>query len=308
MSNIIAPNKKNIFYASLILIICIIFGFGLIATKDLLDENFPKYLFLTLRFGIGVLVLLLIRKLIHAPKIKKTEVKYGALIGVVLFIGFVLQTTGLKYTTPANSGLFTGLSVIFVPIIMMIALRKFFPRPIIVSIFCFIGVAIISNAFTATFSMNIGDVLTIMCAVAFAFMYISLERYAPNENPINMTIFQLLTIVVLAFPLSLLTETGSYANISWEMSIPGLLYMGVLASAVAYSVQTFVQTKISATTVAVISTSESVFAVIFSVLFAYDVLSLSLVLGSTIIVLSMILAATGKQERLLGKLKKKIET
>lgn len=294
------PDKK-IIYIFLLLLVCIIFGFSYIVMKDLLGLNFPTFLLIAIRFSIGVLLLLFIRKIANPSKINVNEIKYGFIIGIVIFFGFALQTIGLKYTTPANNGVLTGLYVIFVPLLIMIIVKKFYIKPIILSILCFIGVAVVSNVFAENFSINIGDLLTILCAFAFAIQYVLLEKYAPKLNPLNFTIFQLLSVAILSIAVSLITETAVYSEIQCGNAILGLLFLGVFSSGIAYFIQTVAQTKISATIVSIVSSTESVFAIIFSIMFSYDFLSFNLIIGSLIIIASMILSSIGKQGKLLGE-------
>jgi len=292
--------KKKSLYIILLILVCTIFGFSFVIVKYLLEINFPTFLLLGLRFTIGAGFLLLIRKFIRLPKINEKEIRNGFVLGIVIFIGFALQTFGAIFTTPAKNGLFTGLYVIFVPLIIIIIKRKFSLKPILLAILSFIGVVVVSNVFVGNLSINIGDILTVLCALAFAIQFVLLEKYAPSLNPINFTIIQLLTVAGVSIILSLLTETNFYISIQWGKVLLSLIFLGVFSTGLAYYIQTVVQTKISANTVSVVSCMESVFAIIFSILLKYDVFSMSLLVGSLIIIVSMIISSISNQENLIG--------
>lgn len=288
-------------YVFLLILQSLIFGFSFVVVKKLLEYNCPPFMLISVRFLIGVLALYAVGLIIgtinkSAPErsvFNRKEVEYGLIAGVVLLLAFGLQTYGASYTTPAKNGLFTGLFVVFVPLIAMIINKKILRKAILLSLISFGGVAIVANVSYTKFSINIGDTLTIFCALGFAVHFILLEKYAPRLgiNAINFTVVQLFAVALLAGIASLILEYEYYPHIQWQQALLWLVFMGVIATSITYYIQTIVQAKLAANTVSVISTTESVFAVSIALLLGYEVFSLRLFVGAVIIVLSMILAS-----------------
>ncbi|MDR0670958.1 MAG: EamA family transporter, partial [Oscillospiraceae bacterium] len=109
-------------HLTLLLLVCVIFGYSFIVTKDLLAQGFPLFLLLGFRFSLGGALLLGLRPcraLGGQTRFQRGELRCGALLGAVTFVAYVFQTIGTGLTTPAKNGLFTGLYVIFVPLLLM---------------------------------------------------------------------------------------------------------------------------------------------------------------------------------------------
>jgi drug/metabolite transporter (DMT)-like permease len=224
----------------------------------------------------------------------RENIRCGITVGIAIFLGFALQTVGAVYTTPAKNGVYTGLYVIFVPLAVMMMRRKFLLKPLLLALLCFSGVAILSNAF-ADLTYTIGDFLTTLCAVAFAVQFILLEKYAVRLPPVNFTIIQLATVAMISLIISICFESDRYAVLKIDQYLAMIVFLGLLLTGVSGLIQTYVQSKISANVVAVVSCTESVFALIFSLIFGYDALSMTLFIGSALIVAAMMLSSMTKQ-------------
>lgn len=301
-----ADSGKKAIASVLVILQCLIFGLGFIAVRELLDKGFPTFLLLCIRFGMGTFFLLCIGLLFrYSPKLTSTigaighfskrDIAGGLISGCILFAAFTSQTFGAGITTPAKNGLLTDLFVIFVPIISMVLMKKFSLQPIIYAVISFIGVAFIMDIFSNSGSVNWGDGLSIVCGLLFAVQFIIMEKYAaPNKesspvNSFNFTVVQLAVMAGLSLILSLITETSAYSSIQWGHSIGWLIFLGIFGSAMAYLFQFFAQSIISAEATSVLSCSEAIFTVIFSLIFGYDKFSWRLGVGAAIIIIAMIL-------------------
>jgi drug/metabolite transporter (DMT)-like permease len=285
---------------------CLCFGFSFIVLKELLNNNFPIFLMLAIRFTAGGVIILVLRQCRPHPPWDRPTLFMGVLVGLAIFAAYVFQTYGLKYTTPAKNGLFTGLYVIYVPIIVMLIRRKLSWKPILAALLSFGGVAVISGALEARIDLSIGDILTMGGALAFAVQLILLELHAPSLHALNFSVVQLFTVAGAAVLLSLLTESAAYDVIIWDNVWLPLLFLSVFCTGLAFAYQTHVQSKISASILSVIFCSESIFAVVFSVLFRYDVFSSAFILGSALMVAAMFAVSVGQQPQLLGLEKSKL--
>ncbi|MDR2834902.1 MAG: DMT family transporter [Bacteroidales bacterium] len=297
-------------YSFLLLLQCTIFGFSFIIVKLILVQGISPFLFLAIRFLIGAFALFLFSQLLNIfrnkkgeiSKISKKELKYGFIAGLLLFIAFVLQTFGASYTTPAKNGVFTGLFVIFVPIVFMFLKKKFEWKTLLLAIISFVGVMIVSDFFAEQFIINTGDILTIICALVFAIHFIVLEKILVNKDVdfLNFTTVQLLVVSIFSFIASYFFEKD-IINVNILKSIWWIIFEGIIATALTYYIQTLVQSKLSANTVSILSCSESVFSVIFALILGYDNFSLTLLFGTIIIIISMVLTSIRKDVKYFEK-------
>ena len=241
------------------------------------------YTFLTFRFLLAAAILLIFC-FNRFNKINKATIKAGIIIGLAMFIGSVLQTEGLLYTSPSKSGFLTGLNVVMVPII--IAIRKMkLPDiyTIIGVILSVIGLSLIS--LNGDFSFNYGDFLTMLCALAFAMQIIWIDKYAQNIDPLLLTLIEFLVIGLLALVPAVAIEKVQF--IPNTFSIWSVLYTSIFSSILAYGIQNKMQPFVSPSNAAVIYLAEPVFSAIFSV-FVGDIITLRVLFGCVIIFLSMI--------------------
>ena len=278
-----------------------IWGLSLVVAYDLLGTGIPPLFLIAVTYGLGALMLLVAKVLSRTtPAISRDEWRYGILVGVLIFIAFGLQTVGLVYTTPAKSGLLTVLYVLFVPIIISVVLRKLSARSILFALVGFAGVLVMSGVTGGDASLNAGDFLTILCAVAFAMQFVALEKFSPRLNAINFTFVQMATAMFVGFAASLMLESGQYSGMDLSGSWAGLAFMGLIVTGLGFFVQTAAQKKIPSTTISVLCCTESVFAMIFSWALGYDLITIPLLVGAALIVLSTLLSSVYERRELIG--------
>lgn len=211
----------------------------------------------------------------------------GILIGVALFAGYAFQTFGLLYTTPAKAGFITGLSVVLVPIGQALFLRRVPAKATLLGVaLATIGLAALS--LQGDLSMSRGDLLVLLCAIAFAAQILLIGRYAPRWHPVRLTMIQIVTVAVLSVAASLLWEKlpGWPAGNVWFAAV----FTGVLATSLAFYIQSRAQRATSATHTALIFAAEPVFAGLFSFLLIGERLGPRQIVGSALILAGMLVA------------------
>jgi drug/metabolite transporter (DMT)-like permease len=222
-----------------------------------------------------------------ATKVATTSWLPGILVGLALFAGYAFQTFGLRETTPAKAGFITGLSVVLVPLGQVIFLRRPPRRNSIVGVaLATVGLALLS--LQPDMSISRGDLLVLGCAVAFAAHILLVGRYAPDWPPLRLALVQIVTVAVLSSAAALLLERP----IGWP---PGNVWFaaaftGLLATALAFFVQSRAQQATSPTHTALIFAAEPVFAGLFSFLLIGEVLGPRQILGSALIVAGMLVS------------------
>ena len=285
--------SMSIFYEFLIVIQCCIFGFSFVVLKKLISYDYPTFAIIGYRFLVGAVALLPICAL--APKTTPLALNFnrksavcGFISGFTMLVAYSLQTYGAKYTSSANNALCTGLYVVFVPFIGMLITKKRNKYLLLAAFISFLGVSLVSGFSFDGMSFNIGDFLSVMCGFFFAIHFIIMERFTPHVNLSLYTIVQLITVSIISIFLSSITESNLYNSVQWADGISWIIFLGVFSTSITYMIQSIAQSKISANVVSVISCSESLFAVIFSLAFGYAKFSIELLIGSILILASMV--------------------
>jgi drug/metabolite transporter (DMT)-like permease len=263
-------------------------GVTFVVVKGALSHGDP-YSFLALRFSIGALALTAVaRRELFVPQ----TLRRGLLLGVFLFLGFVLQTVGLVSTTPSRSAFITGMYVVLVPVLGLALFRR---RPRASSwmgvVLAAVGMRYLTGAQVGEGQgLSWGDWLTLGCALAYAFHILLTERYAPKSGVVALVGVQLW--VVAALSALCLPFTG--VRVEWTPSFIGAAAIcGLFASAVAICVQTWAQARTTAVRVALICSMEPVFAGVYSVALGYEVLGVREWVGGGLIIVGVLVAELG---------------
>ena len=254
--------KSNWRVDAALVAVALIWGATFVLVKQALD-NISTLLFLTIRFGVAAVALALrfgsrARADLRNPHILWPSLGGGAIAGFCLFSGYVLQTLGLKYTTAAKAGFITGLYIPLVPLFGAIAYRR---RPRLIEVLGvtsdFFGMALMTVQ-SDILSIGIGDFLVMCCAVAYAFHILVLGHFAVQASTPVLTIAQIATSAILGLSTFWWAETP---RVRWTFDV--WLAIGVtslLATALAFAIQTWAQQYSSPTRTALIFSTEPVFA------------------------------------------------
>ena len=288
-----SEQRPVIFCEALIVVQCCIFGFSFVVLQKLISCAYPTFAIIGLRFLVGSLALFPFCAL--APKSTALSLEfnrksgaYGLISGFTMLIAYTLQTFGARYTSSANNALCTGLYVIFVPLISMLITKRRNKQLLIAAFISFLGVLFVSGFSLETLSFNIGDFLSILCGLFFAIHFIIMEKYTPYVNLPFYTISQLITVSIISLVISIVTESSLFNSVQWVNGFGWILFLGIFSTSVTYMIQSFAQSKISANIVSIISCSESLFAVIFSLALGYALFSIELLMGSILILVAMV--------------------
>lgn len=267
-----------------LLFLTMIWGTTFIVTRTALSDVTP-FVLLAMRFTIGFLVLFIVffRRML---RVTRHDVWAGAVLGVMFFSGNALQTSGLQYTSAGVSGFITALSVVMVPGIALVVLRE---RPRLSSlagvVLATVGLALLS--LSDTLMMSYGDLLTVGCAVAFAFHVVYINKYGYSVEPTVMVAVQLLLSALAAFALAALTEDVRPLT---QGVVLAAGYLGLMATAFAFLMQVYGQRLTTATRSALIYTMEPVFAASFAYLAVGELLTPRGLVGCGFILGGMLVA------------------
>lgn len=268
-----------------------IWGSTFLFVKDALTYTDP-FSFLVFRSLIGaVLTTMLARRAV----LDREGLRGGALLGVFLFCGFGLWTYGLQFTTPSRSAFITGLNVVLVPFVSIAALRKI---PKVTSL---AGAALaVLGLYLMTFAQArdrlpgqgtlLGDMLTLGGALFFAMHTTFIEKLAPGRSPSGMVAAKLWTVCILSAACLPFFDTF----IRWSLPLTwAVLFTGVVSTALAFTAQTWAQSKTSAVRAALVYSLEPVFVVFFAGVLRGARLTTSELFGGALILAGVLVAELG---------------
>jgi drug/metabolite transporter (DMT)-like permease len=278
-----------------LLFVAFVWGVTFVVVKEALTEIGPYY-FLAIRFAIAFAFLALIcwRSLL---RVNRENMQAGLIIGLALFGGYAFQTVGLQYTTAANAGFITGLSVVLVPLFVA-ALTRRVPSPMaILGVACAtVGLGLL--ALNGDLRVGYGDALVFCCAVCFATHIILVGKYAPRLDPVLLAIVQIGTVGLVSALIAPVLESFP-VTLAPQVQV-ALLATAIPATSLAFLIQNKAQKFTSPTHTAVIFTMEPVFAGLAAWLWGGEVLELRQWIGGAMIVAGMLITVLKTSEPLLA--------
>jgi len=246
---------------AILLMITVVWGVTFPLMKNVLDYM-PTFAYLTLRYSLAFIII----SIIFIKSLLKVDIKtvlYGLVLGIFLYSGMALQVAGLNYTTASNSGFITGLSVVMVPVISAVILKK---KPGIDSvggiILAVIGLGMLTGVFSKGINFNKGDLLTLCCAVCWAFYIIFVDRFSLKKDPKALSAIQFFFASVF-YAISWALTGGKAIEFSWP-AFNIIIFTSVFCTVIAFGAQMMVQRYTSPTHTALIFTAEPVFALLFA--------------------------------------------
>jgi drug/metabolite transporter (DMT)-like permease len=274
-----------------------IWGSTFVVVKDAV-EKIPVADFLTWRFALAALAMLLIRPRSVAA-LGRDGRRAGAVVGLALGAGYLLQTVGLQHTSAAVSGFITGMFVVLTPLGAAVLLRQL-PSA---SAWLAVAVSTVGLGLLSLhgFSVGYGELLTLGCAAAFALHIVGLGRWASSYDAFGLAVVQLLVTTLLCLAIAL--PGGMHVPPDGSVWVAlGITALG--ATALAFVVQTWAQAHLSPTRAAVVMTMEPVFAGVFAVVVAGESLGWRTLLGAALVLAAMVLTEVGPRHGAEGEVER----
>ena len=273
--------KVALFGASLI------WGSSFLVVKNSVDTITPHVLLL-IRFSVGGLLLCLI----FFHRLRELNCDYfikGSLLGLLLFLGYSLQTIGITDTTPGKNAFLSAIYCVLVPFIYWAVDRK---KPdsynFLAALVGIIGIGFVS--LNGDLTIRMGDAFTLAGGIFYAAHMVALAKLSRDKDPVLLTIMQFGYGSVFSLIIALLFEEAP-AKLTTD-TILGLAFLAVFATAGAILLQNIGQKYTSPTSASIILSLESVFGVLFSVLFYHEEITLRIFIGFALIFLAVIISET----------------
>ena len=272
----------------LILLATIIWGSSFVVLKNTLD-TIPTEFLLGFRFFLAAVLL----SAVFYQMWREFNLSYlrrGLLLGLLLFGAYYSQTLGLTDTTPGKNAFLTATYCAIVPFLYW-AVDKLRPDlyNISAALLCLLGIGMV--AITSGFSMRLGDSLTLVGAMFYAAHIVALAKFTRGHNPLLLTTVQFFTCGIINWILQLFVVKQPVPELT-AANISALLYLTILCSAVALTFQSYGQKYTEPATAAILLSLESVFGVIFSIIFYHEAITLRMYCGFGLIFLAVIISET----------------
>jgi len=275
----------------LMLITAMIWGTAFVAQRIGMD-NIGPFLFTGLRFALGALALLPLviyqgrTAARHEPFLQRGLILGGLSMGLALTLGINLQQVGLLFTSVTNSGFITGLYVIVVPLLGLAIGHKTGLGTWLGAFLAVAGMALLSIG--EDFTVASGDWIQLAGAFVWGVHVLLVSFFVSRHDAIRLAFLQFATCAVVSLLLALIFEDINPASI-W-LAGPALIYGGLFAVAVGYTLQVVEQKHAIASHAAIILSLEAVFAAIAGALFLEESLTLRGYMGCVLMFIGMLAA------------------
>lgn len=276
------PQRATLLATVALLAVTAVWGSTFVLIKDLL-ARMAVVDFLAVRYAIGAAVALAV---FAGPtwRLGRTQWLRGLLLGVIYGLGQLLQTWGLDLIAPSVSGFATGMYVIFTPLLATLLFRQRMAPVVWAAVaMATAGLGLLT---LHGVSVGLGVWLTLAAAVLYALQILGLSRWSRPGDALGLSAVQMLAIAVVC----------GAATVPHGPALPpdagawlAVLYMALVAGALAMILQTWAQAHLSATRSAIMMTGEPLFAAAFAVAFGSDLLSWRMLAGGGLIVAAMVL-------------------
>ena len=285
--------KKKISGITCLLLATIIWGGAFVAQSAGMDLIGPMT-FQAVRSFLAVIAMILFTVVTELGQLEQYFKKWadpllwktGILCGIALFVATALQQVALQFTDAGKAGFLTAMYIVIVPLLGIFLRRKPGKNAIIGVLIAVVGMYLLCCA--GVTKINMGDIMLLGCAVAFAVQITLVDQYAAQLDTIRLNCIQALFVAVVSAVLMFFTEEPKTDTIlaCW---LP-LCYAGVLSMGVAYSLQIFGQKWLEPTAASMIMSLESVFAVVFGALLLKERMSMYESIGCVLVFVAVILS------------------
>ncbi|GAA1683076.1 DMT family transporter [Kribbella sp. NPDC056951] len=251
-------------------------------TKDLLTRmDVADYL--ALRFLIASVALLLIYPTAIA-RLDRMDRGRAVALGITYGIAQLVQTEGLRHTDASVSGFVTGMYVVFTPLLAAVILRHKIGRwAWIAVVLATVGLGVLA---LRGFSLGTGELLTLASAGLYALHIIGLGAWSTPQNAFGLSALQMVVITCVC---AVGAIPGGFSVPSNTRDWISVIYMALIAGALALIVQTWAQAHLTPTRAAIAMTMEPVFASSFAVLFGTESVTWRMLTGGALVLAAMFL-------------------
>ncbi|MBV6444990.1 MAG: DMT family transporter [Ignavibacteriales bacterium] len=305
------PARLKEFRAELILLLLTVLWGGTFALIKNALVYISPFSFVVVRFGISSLILLPFAWR-HLKGLGKRELNDGFWIGLWFFLGFILQTIGLQYTTASKSSFITGTFVVFTPLAQIVILRR------IPSVVNLVGIAVVAvgilflssgeGGFLDVISelgstFNFGDLLTLLCAISFGIYIVWIDVVSKRNNYLYTTFAQLLFTAVAGLVLLPVFDATGVEEFRFTLNTDVIItfaYTIIFATLFNVTMMTKYQKEVPPVKAAIIYSLEPIFATVIAFIMLGERFTDMGLVGAGIILCGLIFTEIFKKEETGG--------
>lgn len=289
--------KNTIFYGALLLVQCLFWGVGNPIMKIGLDVVPPLFC-LSVRYLLAFLIFFLFFGKRVMANMTRTQIAPYLVISAFTAASFIACAFALMYTTATNTGFLMSMAVIFTPFLSYFVLKTKIDRKHAFPIVVVTGGLYLLCSEGGGFSFGIGEFLALACALAGAGMLVFSSKYLKNNDPITVSVMQTGFTGLFCTVFSLIFEDipsfGSIPPVGWGV----ILYLAIGCTCIAYLLQNLALKKVPANYVAIAFCSEPIFTAAASYFLLGETLSVRGLVGSGLIMASIVMASMMPEELL----------
>ncbi|HEX9094458.1 MAG TPA: DMT family transporter [Coriobacteriia bacterium] len=263
-----------------------VWGATFVMVKDAVS-SYPVYSFLGVRFAIATVAFAVLFPSTFR-RMDAGTLRDGLFAGVFLTAGYVFQTLGLAKTSPSKAAFITGMFVVITPFMQAVFLRRMPRWPAWLGVATAVGGLWLLSGGGSLGGWNLGDTLVLLCAVAYSGHIIVLGSLGRRHDARPFAFVQLAMAAIVCGAVGAITEHPGLPT-GREVWI-ALAITGIVASAVAFAVQTYAQRHLSPTRTALILITEPAFGGLFGWLLAGELLGVRGWAGAGLILVGMVVS------------------
>ncbi len=285
-------NQRSLKGPVMLLVCAMIWGSAFAVMKSALD-TIPPILLLTVRFvGASLILSLVFHR--HLKNLTPDVLKKGALCGVLEAAAYAVQTWGLQVTTPGVNAFLTATYCVLVPFVAWLWFHeKPTGRHVFAGALCLVGIGLLS--LSDSLQLGRGEALSLLCGVLFAFQVAAVARFGRECDVLMLTLAQLIASSVFCGALTLAVGEQPPARFGWPEALH-LLYLTAISTALPLTLQNVGQSLTAAAPAAIILSLESVFGVLFSVLFGMESPTPRQLVAFVLVFAAVLLGQTGGEK------------
>jgi len=266
-------------------IISIIWGSAFVAQR-VAGQMGSVYLFNGFRYLLAALVVLPFVGRDSISSLPRSQYKWMAVAGFLLFVASALQQAGMLYTTAGNAGFITSLYVVLIPVVLFVFWREK-PHWLLIAAFVLAGVGAYLLSTGGRFEVRAGDALELAGALFWALHVIVLGKFALKFEAMYFSVGQLVVCGVLNLGIGIFVEP--MMSFSWPL-VFAIVYTALFSLGLCYTLQVWAQRHTPPADAALILSLESVFSVLSGWLLLDERLVAIQIFGCALIFVAVLLS------------------
>lgn len=295
-------NFKNLKGSLMLLVATVIWGSAFVFQEEAADLG--SFTLNGLRYILGGIILIPLILILRLPRFKKSTERIsfkkhllaGVCCGGALAVAANLQQFGIMFNASISSGdsgkagFITAMYIIFVPLIYCFKTKGVKPSVILSVLLGILGLYLISVK--SNFSVAIGDLFLLLCAVSFSLHIIVVDYWVSKVDSIILSSIQFFTVGAVSLVLALIFERDSFSISAINSTLIPIIYLGVMSSGAAYTLQVLGQKYCEATVASLVMSLESLFALLSACVYYGKLPSLREGLGCAVMLLAIFIIQT----------------